>query len=173
METKTFIKVMRKLIREEVRSAVRAEMKQVLKEERVSDKKVINHGMDLYKMTQKSQPSKLPKQKKKVFTENNLLNDLLNETAGSMDGNEMHDTGPQVQFEEFPTMNSYDTGNVPNFSDIMNKNNPGTVSTNATPSTDLSGNPVNVQALPEELETAFTRNYSDLIKAMDKKKVKN
>ena len=166
MDTKTFIKVMRKLIREEVRSAVRAEMKQVLKEEKVSDKKVINHGMDLYKMTQKSQPRRMPKQKKKTYTENAVLNDLLNETAGSMDGNEMSESGPSVQFEEFPTMNSYDSGNLPSFSDVMA---PSTTKVNAAPTSDFEGNPVNPKALPEELEHAFTRNYSDLIKAMDKK----
>ena len=170
MDTKTFIKVMRKLIREEVRSAVRAEMKQVLKEEKVSDKKVINHGMDLYKMTQKSQPRRTPKQKKKTYTENDVLNDLLNETAGSMDGNEMYESGPQVQYEEFPTMNSHDTGDIPNFSDMMSSKS--TIKMNAAPREDMDGNPVNTATLPEDLSNAFTRNYSDLIKAMDKKKDK-
>ena len=170
MDTKTFIKVMRKLIREEVRSAVRAEMKQVLKEEKVSDKKVINHGMDLYKMTQKSQPRRTPKQKKKTYTKNDVLNDLLNETAGSMDGNEMYESGPQVQYEEFPTMNSHDTGDIPNFSDMMSSKS--TIKMNAAPHEDIDGNPINTATLPEDLSNAFTRNYSDLIKAMDKKKDK-
>jgi hypothetical protein len=43
---------------------------------------------------------------------------------------------------------------------------------NAAPATDLNGKPVNAQALPEELTAAFTRDYSDLLKAMDKKKSK-
>ena len=43
---------------------------------------------------------------------------------------------------------------------------------NAAPTLDLEGNPINTATLPEDLSNAFTRNYSDLIKAMDKKKDK-
>jgi|APSaa5957512493_1039668.scaffolds.fasta_scaffold39419_2 hypothetical protein len=36
--------------------------------------------------------------------------------------------------------------------------------------TDLSGNPVNEEDLPPELSAALTRNYSDLLGAIDKKR---
>jgi hypothetical protein len=89
-----------------------------------------------------------------------MLNDLLNETANAMQPNEMNTNGQSVAWDTMPAMTAADAMNF------------GYASTtpNAAPATDLQGKPVNADALPEELTAAFTRDYSDLLKAMDKKK---
>ena len=48
METKSFIKILRKVIREEVQSVVRKEMRTMLNEKKVNHKSVIKHGMELH-----------------------------------------------------------------------------------------------------------------------------
>ena len=65
MEAKSFVKLLRKVIREEVRSAV----KEILTEQPVDHKKVINHGMEL------SEIASNPKRKKKIYSKNSMCND--------------------------------------------------------------------------------------------------
>ncbi len=45
MDTKKFTTVLRKIIREEVTKAVRTELRQMLTEDKVSHKSVIEHGV--------------------------------------------------------------------------------------------------------------------------------
>ena len=50
MESKSFVKLLRKIVREEVQSVVRKELKTALNEQKVNHNKVINHGLDLHKI---------------------------------------------------------------------------------------------------------------------------
>jgi len=152
METKSFIKLLRKIIREEVQLSVRKELRTFLKEQKSPDhKKVINHGLNLHEMVENPR-------KKKTFTKNNMLNELLNETANTTDFSSMNQ-GPIVsQTESYPTMNNkiYDTNTI----------EPQTLAT-----TDTRGMPVDMNN--EKVATtvkAMTKDYSALMTAIDKKK---
>ena len=134
------------MVREIVREEVALTMKEVIKE--------IVGG--------KPQPQSQPKQKpkKKHFSKNKVLNDVLNETA-------MGDRS-----EEWETMGgaSYTSDKMneivgSSYADMMNGNQ-------QQPNGDMmvrsmGGNP---DAVGDTLKNALTRDYSELVKAMDKKK---
>tara|TARA_Y100000310_G_C20494258_1_gene720755 strand:- start:251 stop:733 length:483 start_codon:yes stop_codon:yes gene_type:complete len=157
MNTTSFVKILRKVIREEVQSAV----KEALGEKKISPNKVINHGISLQKMVERnSRP-------KKKFSKNEILNDILNETANTSDFGTMYE-GPNVMQEEYPTMEEqvYTSDKASSFKSLMNTK----TSINATPTTDVNGNPVDTAAIPKGVTDAFTRDYSSLMKTIDKKK---
>jgi len=149
METKSFLKLLRKVIREEVQSVVRKELRMVLNEKKVNHKEVIKHGMDLHKVVESPRDTIT---KKKKFVKDNMLNDILNETALESDFSTMRDA-PAV----------YQTNDVDTFASNRNPNVPLT-------STGINGEPVNMSNnnVAKTME-AMTRDYSGLIKAIDKK----
>ena len=61
MESKSLVKLLRRIIREEVQAAV----KQVLNEKKTDHKQVISHGMDLSRVVERKRPKQ-----KKSFTKN-------------------------------------------------------------------------------------------------------
>ena len=164
MDTKSFVKILRKVVREEVQTAV----KEILSEQKVSHKKVIDHGLSLHGMVeQQENPYEIKgrKRKKKSFSKNEMLNDILNETAQTSDFSNMYE-GPAVTQEEYPMMgDKMATNNVSSFASMMNSNTP----VNAIPTTDVNGAAVNQNALPDHLTSALTRDYSGIIKAINKK----
>ena len=137
MDTKSFVKILRKVIREEVGNAI----KQALNETPVTDKQVINNGMNLHELVD------TPKPVKKRFVKNSMLNDILNETAIESDFRGMHEE--------------------PNFSD-MGSMRPSNVMESMT---GINGEAVDTSK-PEikAVGKALTRDYSSLMKAMDKKR---
>jgi hypothetical protein len=152
MNSKEFIKVLRGVIREEVQLAVRTEMKKLLTEDKTNYKKTITHGLELEQMAS-LQSSK--RQDRKTFSKNPMLNDLLNETA-------------TLPTDEWTTMNfrsemAQAFGGMPSAGD---SNIPF-----VAPNTDLDGRPVNM-ANEQVAATvnAMTKDYSALMKAIDKKK---
>ena len=152
MTSKTFIKVLREIISTEVRKAIRSEMKLINEEKAVHNhEKTINHGMQLHKAVAK---------KERQYSSNSALNDLLNETANSMSPGEMPSANKSVQWDSMPTMTA-DNAMAFGYADP---------SPNVVPATDLQGKAVNTNTLPEDLTAAFTRDYSGLMKAIDKKK---
>jgi hypothetical protein len=87
MKSETFIKVLREIIREEVQSVVRNELSMLLEtpkpQKSVTEIKktdVKNSLIDSIRPIKNNQP-----QKSTTFTNNNILNDILNETAYSSD----------------------------------------------------------------------------------------
>tara|TARA_A100001515_G_scaffold145077_1_gene151801 strand:+ start:3358 stop:3861 length:504 start_codon:yes stop_codon:yes gene_type:complete len=165
MDTKSFVKILRKVVREEVQRAV----KESLTEQKVSHKKVINHGMQLNKLAEQAAEQYKPKVKsKKVFSKNSMLNDILNETAELSDFSNMYE-GPAVTQEEWPTLNdeTMTTNNVNSFASMMNSGN----QVDATPTTDVDGRAVDKNAIPDHLTKALTRDYSKLVtsKAFNKR----
>lgn len=146
MNSKEFIKTLRTVIREEVQLAVRTEMKKLLTESKTDHKQVINHGMALSQIANKKE--------QKTYAKNPMLNDLLNETA-------------TVPADEWSTINfrsemAQAFGGMRGMVDDV---------PHIAPSTDLDGRPVNMNnEQVASAVTAMTKDYSALMKAIDKKK---
>ena len=152
MSSKSFVKVLRKVIREEVRSAV----KELLAEQQVNHNAVINHGMNLHELADKR-----PVRKKKRFTKNDMLNDILNETSG------IPSDGPIVS-QDYPSIGNFKSDMAESFG--MSRQ-PQQLATN-----DINGKPINMSN--EKVATAvnaMTKDYSAVMAKMretDKQKGK-
>ncbi len=151
MGSKSFVKLLRKIIREEVQGAVR----EVLTEQKTNHNQVIEHGMNLSHITEDPMPNR-PRAKKQ-FTKNSMLNDLLNETAESP-------TSPGMA--EWGTMNFKSE-----MSNAFGMENSRTAT--IAPTTGINGESVNMnnEAVSATVN-AMTKDYSALMKAIDKKKNK-
>ena len=158
MDTKSFVKILRKVVREEVRTAV----KDILGEQTVSHKKVINHGLSLQGMVEQQEHPYKPKvRKKKTFSKNKMLDDILNETAATADFGNMQQGPPVEMMGDVMT-----TNDVSDFGSMMNSSR----GIDTIPTTDVNGNTVNKNGLPEHVTSALTKDYSAIMKAIDKKK---
>ena len=145
MKSESFVKLLRKVIREEVTRAVRTEMKELLQEKKVDHKKVISHGMNLNNIVSKKQ---------KQYVKDPMLNDILNSTGPLQENRAM----------------SFDSGMAQSFKSMMSTD-PGVP--HVAPVTDIQGKAVNMSN--EGVKTAvnaMTKDYSALMKAIDKKKGK-
>jgi hypothetical protein len=157
MNSKDFLQALRKLIREEVQVAVRTELTQfssVITEIKTQPQRAVPQYTESIKTITK-QPAK------KVLSKNSVLNDLLNETRGfSREGPAvyMEDQIDYNDFSEWPSMNARPT--------------PA-----ASVLTDVNGSKINVSELAQTeagaaVVNALTKDYSALMKAIDKKKGK-
>ena len=148
MESKSFVKLLRKIIREEVSKAV----KQVLHESKTDN--ITSLGMNLSEIAEDPMPNRPVA--KKQFTKNPMLNDLLNETAS---------TPATQQQTDWSTMN-YRSEMAQAFGAERAMSAP------AAPlaTRGINGEPVNVhnESVGATVK-AMTRDYSALIKAIDKK----
>ena len=157
MNSKDFLQALRKVIREEVQVAVRTELTQfssVITETKKQPTTTVPKYTESIKPIAK-QPVK------KTLSKNSVLNDLLNETRG------FSSEGPAVymeeqidynDFSEWPTMNAKPTPAV----SVL---------------TDVNGSKINVSELSRTeagaaVVNALTKDYSALMKAIDKKKGK-
>jgi len=146
MSSKSFVKILRKVIREEVRAAV----SELLNERKVNHKNVINHGIGLHALTENPKPSF----KKKKFVKDSMLNDILNETAA---------TAPTQEITDWSTMN-FKSEMAEAFGLESKMSRP-------LASTGINGEPINMAN--EKVATtvnAMTKDYSALMKAIEKKK---
>jgi len=133
MDTKSFVKILRKVIREEVSKAVT----KALNENVISDKQVMDHGINLSEIAENPMPTR-PYAKKKKFAKNSMINDLLNETAATGDFASMME-GPAVgMMDDYPQMGP----------------------TRKSQMVGINGEAVN---------NAINKDYSHLIKAINKK----
>ncbi len=153
METKSFLKLLRKVIREEVQSVVRKELKVALNETKVNHKKVIDHGIDLHNITESP---RRPVTKKKKFVKDSMLNDILNETATNAD---------------FSTMNDAPAAYQTNMTDEFANSRSNTLTTTPLATSGINGEPVNM-ANKNVAKTVdlMTKDYSALMTAISKKK---
>ena len=159
MNSKDFIQVLRKVIREEVQVAVRKELSNL--------NTSINEEKEPVKLTTYASTIKrTPARQKKQYTSNPMLNDILNETAG------FTSEGPAVYLEE-----SVNEINYNDFSEWPTmRRTPGPAAA-PTVLTDINGNRVNANQLAQTeagaaVINAVTKDYSALMKAIDKKKGK-
>ncbi len=145
MKTEGFVKLLRKIIREEVSKTIKTELKPLLNE-MVGTKDNIN----LQELSMPKQPAK--SFTKKQYTKNPVLNDLLNETSGHVADNPW----PQVDFK---------SEMAPSFGTEQHR---GPITPLAT--TGINGERINMNNEAQAAAiNAMTRDYSSLIKAIDKK----
>lgn len=159
MNSKDFIQALRKVIREEVQTAVRTEINNILNEQTT---KPAATKKPLYTETYKP---KKPAAVKKQFTANPTLNELLNETAG------FTNEGPRAYMEE--SVNYNDFSEWP----TMPTNRISKAPASMIPTVDAEGRRVDTSKLAQTeagqaVVQALTKDYSALMKAIDKKKGK-
>ncbi len=159
MNSKDFISALRKVIREEVQTAVRTELDKfsyVLSE--TKRKQVSSPALTNY--TESYKPKHTPQ--KKQYTANPTLNELLNDTVG------FRGEGPQVYMEE--QVNYNDFSEWPTMNMNVAARSPQVI-------TDHDGRRIDMQQLAQTeagaaVVDALTKDYSALMKAIDKKKGK-
>ena len=129
------------MVREIVREEVKLELKSILKESKKRKAKPITKTV--------SQKKRLVKKPSQQYTDNPVLNDILNETANA---------------EEWKTLGgkTFTSGDM---GSILAKQYE-----NQTPASIPASLGVSNEALPEHLNDALTKDYSGLMKAIDKKK---
>mgnify|MGYP003632517695 CR=1 FL=1 len=150
MKKDGFVKLLRRIIREEVRNAVKAELKPLLNEVDVK-----NHDINLHEVMDTPNIKKQPVSKKQ-YTKNPMLNDLLNETANTPASQELTDWSKM----------EYKSDMAEAFGDVRKKSGP------AMPLTTKGINGERIDMNNEAVATtvnAMTKDYSALIKAIDKK----
>ena len=100
------------------------------------------------------------KVEKKNYTDNPTLNKILNETAN--------------QQEDYPTMGggTFDSNRMTELLGYGSGAGNDEVKREVAAASTLQSAGINPDAAPEHLKNALTRDYSDLIKAIDKKKGK-
>lgn len=170
MNTENFLKVLKQIIKEEVNTAVKSAVRKEFEILHESLNKASNRLTNEASTPNVATPKKfVPKKTNSItYSSNPLINDVLNETAtsgfSSKDYNSiLEDYSPAQQghndFDEWPSMKNMSNLNMSQMS------RPSVI-----PTTDIDGRPVT--EVPEELKSVFTRDYSSLMKAIDKKKGK-
>ena len=134
------------MIREIVREEVALTVKEVIKE-------IVGGGKTKQKLKPKSNPEQ------KYYSKNKVLNDVLNETAMGDKSNEWETLGGSTY-----TSDKISEVVGSSYADMMN-NNQQPDADNVVKS--MGGDP---NTVGDTLKNALTRDYSDLMKAMDKKK---
>ena len=160
MNSKDFITVLRKVIREEVQTAVRTELDKFSSVLTESKKIQVSEPIER-KYTESYKPK--PSVQKKQYTSNPTLNELLNDTSG------FRGDGPQVYLEEQLNYNDYSEWPTMNMNAIASKT-PQVV-------TDHDGRRIDMKQLAQTeagaaVVDALTKDYSALMKAIDSKKGK-
>ena len=158
MNSKEFIQTIRKVIREEVQSAVRTELNKFTLSESTIVKKPI-----IAKPTMKYSNTIKPPAAPRAFSKNTTLNSLLNETQGFNGNGSLAYLNEEINYNdqsEWPTMKT---------STINSKL--------AMPVTDRDGRRIDMEKLAETeagaaVVSALTKDYSALMKAIDRKKNK-
>ena len=140
-----------KIIREVVRREIKKEINEIfINEQKTSTQKLTDV------IPQVSEP------KKKVnYTKDKSLNDVLNETVGL--------SKQQNEFEEYPTLGG-GTFDKSRMQELMGlgQSDEGKREMGAVDTLKKAGKSVN--DVPDHVTNALTRDYSDLMKAIDKKK---
>ena len=140
-----------KIIREVVRREIKKEINEIFIKEQTISKTQLTDVIP-----------KVSEPKKKIsYTNNKSLNEVLNETVGL--------SKQQQEFEEYPTMNgkTFDSSRM---QELMGygKSDEGKREMAAVDTLKKAGKSVN--DVPEHVTNALTRDYSKLMKAIDKKK---
>tara|TARA_R100001377_G_C3177787_1_gene105441 strand:+ start:320 stop:778 length:459 start_codon:yes stop_codon:yes gene_type:complete len=152
MKTDGFLKLLRKVIREEVSNAIKAELRPILNEIKIN-----SHIEPTRRAKSISRPA--PVATKKQFTKNAMLNDLLNETTAMT---------PDQGMVDYSTMD-YSSELEQSYGEQQLVARPmAPLVTN-----DINGIPVNMQnENVAKTVGLMTKDYSALMKAIDKKKNK-
>ena len=138
-----------KIIQEVVKREVQKEVKKIFIKEQVSEEPTI----EMKSIVEE------PKEQVK-YTSNESLNKVLNETVGL--------SKSQSQTEEYPTLGggAFDTKRM---TELLGYGKPEEVQRDMVAADSLRKAGKSVNDVPEHVTNALTRDYSDLMKAMDKK----
>jgi len=139
-------KQLMKIIQEVVRKEVQKEVKKIFIKEETS--------LDL----QSAIPEVSEPKSQKYYTDNEELNKVLNETVGLS----------KRQTDEYPTLSgkAFDSSRV---NELMGLNKPEEVKRDMVAVDTLQKVGKSVHDVPEHITDALTRDYSDLMKAMNNK----
>jgi len=139
---------LQKIIQEAVRREVKKEIKKIfIKEDTTTQlKDVVSHS---------SKPNKV-----KQYTKNKSLNEVLNETVGLVKS--------EKQTGEYPTVGggTFDTSRM---SELMGYGKSEEVQRDMVAVDTLQKAGKSLEEVPEHVTSALTRDYSSLMKALDKK----
>ena len=138
-----------KIIQEVVKREVQKEVKKIFIKEQVSEEPSIE------------MKSIVEEPKKQInYTKNKSLNKVLNETVGL--------SKSQSQTESYPTLGggTFDTNRM---TELLGYGKPEEVQRDMVAADTLRKAGKSVNDVPEHVTNALTRDYSDLMKAIDKK----
>lgn len=138
-----------KIIQEVVKREVQKEVKKIFIKEQVSEEPTI----EMKSIVEE------PKEQIK-YTKNESLNKVLNETVGL--------SKSQSQTEAYPTLGggAFDTNRM---TELLGYGKPEEVQRDMVAADSLRKAGKSVNDVPEHVTNALTRDYSDLMKAIDKK----
>ena len=146
-----------KIIKEVVRIEVKKQVKQIFITEKKSSSLKSLTKQSLKKPIRK----KYKKREKVQYTSNLTLNNILNETVGGIEGN--------GQMDEYPTMGggTFDSSRVTELAglggDKQTQREVGAVQT-------MKEAGVTTNQVPDHVQDALTKDYSQVMKAIDNKK---
>jgi hypothetical protein len=156
MTKKDLVKIIREVVKQEVKKEV---SKILISEQRTSAVS-----------SKKSKPivRKKPRREKVQYTSNSILNEVLNETVGGIEGAQ----GGTGEYEEYPDLGGV-TFDSSKMSELMgygadNKEVQREVGAVQT----LKDAGVTSEQVPESVMNALTKDYSAVMKAIDQKKGK-
>ena len=154
MDTKQFINTVRKVVREEIRNVIKEELTEILREGLQSTVTDLNP-------TSKKQPvteTKRVNTKRRVSFEDNSFKDILNQTDPLMEDNHVGSYANMMN-EEMETL-KFSAGDAQGFG--MQRQSAPSVMEDPETGKSYDVDPV--------VQKALTRNYSDLMSAINKKK---
>ena len=128
------------MIREIVREEVRMELRSYLKEFKKKQTKLVERPTIKKQIKKSSQK----------YTNNSVINEILNETANT---------------DDWKTLGN-DPYTTSNMSDILNKSYDGTMNDDQM----VASTGANPEAVPNHINDALTKDYSKLMKTIEKKK---
>jgi len=147
MTKKDLVKIIREVVRREVQKEVE---KIFIKEEASPTLSEV--------LPEITKPVTSPTKKEVKYSNNSMINNILNETAGLS----------KSQGDEYPTMSggSFDTNRM---SELMGYGKPEEVKRDMVAIDSLKKAGVSSEQVPEHITNALTRDYSGLMKVMNKK----
>ena len=151
MTKKDLVKVIQEIVRREVKK----EVKKIFIKEQTTSKDSAPVLADIVEQ-EISQPKKEVK-----YTKNKSLNDVLNETVGL--------SKKQSEFEEYPTLGG-GTFDKSKMQELMGYGQSDEVKRDMAAIDTLKKAGKSVEDVPEHVTNALTKDYSGLMKALDKKK---
>tara|TARA_B100001123_G_scaffold428662_1_gene545978 strand:- start:3011 stop:3484 length:474 start_codon:yes stop_codon:yes gene_type:complete len=156
MKVNTLVEIIRKVIKEEVTKVVRKE----LRASTISNKK---DAMGLKELMYGEEKRPKKRVNERHYTKNEALNKILNETVGGVPQSE--EAYPTMMNKAFTTKDTAELG----YKDLLNDDSEEKLNQSAQ----QTFQDVGAQIHPENaVAKAMTRNYGDLMKAIDKKRGK-
>ena len=166
-----------KIIEAVVRKEVKKQMNEIfIKEENSSSlTELVSKPLTKKEFKEPIRKQYKTKPKKEVnYTSNKALNKVLNETAG---GVPQGDGTPVTGYEDYPTLSGevFDSSKI---NDVLVGSPPGVATSEAVKQKKrdigavqtIKNARVNVDQVPDHVQNALTRDYSDVMKAIDQKK---